>query len=320
LRSVKDIRRSPRKMKAVFVLILAAIISGVVADIPDWCYDQKEVETRSKNADSTKRCEFYTACLEAKYNCNSGAEASRYPVDYGLKYCVKFGQKSFQSQKGRDWRDATLTCLQASFFKGGYMEKGTNKGNCQALTDYEFGEHARCYTQPGASICELARPSPSDGGLLGRAEDAASIALTVDGKDLMSVRSGKQILQVLGTCSDQILKYTWDKMKSAGHFLADEAGKLYDAAASGLKKAGQKIVQGGKWVGNKISDGWNAVTGLFRFKEARRKLHALQKQRHLMAPEHAERLDRLTERMEALAREFEAMEKNNNADELAPNF
>jgi len=285
------------------------------------------VAKRSHDPDANKRCEFYEVCLEPKYNCNAASEADRYPIDYGHKYCVKFGQKSFNSQKGRDWRDKTLECLQVSFLIGGYMGP-TNKGDCHGLTEFEFGEHARCYTQPGASICELARPSISDGGLLARAEDAASIAMTVDGKDLLSIRSGKQILQVLGTCSDQILKYAWTKMKAAGSFLADEAEKAYNAVAQGAKVVGQKIVQGGKavgkgvvqggkWVGNKLSQGWHSIFGLV---EIRAQLQALHAQRHRLSPEHLERLDRLTKRLEALEQVQDAMKKNANMDQLPPNF
>ena len=57
--------------------------------------------------------------------------------------------------------------------------------------------HPTCYTLPCTSICDIRDP-----------RDLTSILFTVEGKDLFSLRSGKQIKDVIAICARQILTFS----------------------------------------------------------------------------------------------------------------
>jgi hypothetical protein len=127
----------------------------------------------------------------------------------------KFADTEFESEKGRKWRDETLVCLQQSL-----VPYTSGQETCESLTRIAFDSHPRCYTQPGASICELTRPSIEE-GITSRAQDIVTISTTVDGSDLLTTRSAEQIGSVMKECLGQIGDYAWDKT-------TDVAREAYD--------------------------------------------------------------------------------------------
>lgn len=147
-----------------------------------------------------------------------------YPINYGKKYCEGFGRANFLSGKARHWLRITRTCLQMVL-----LPKINNRvADCRALTDFAFDSHPACYTQPEASICHLLRPAPEDGGVTARARDIATITTVVDAKDLLTVRSARQIGQVIRTCSSQVADYALDRLGDAYRGTVDWLGRLFN--------------------------------------------------------------------------------------------
>jgi hypothetical protein len=138
----------------------------------------------SCSAPVPRTCAFYADCLEAAMPCG----ASGYALGYGEKYCSRYDVDQGLSPAGLAWRDSVLHCLQEALVP--MLSKATTM-TCDAITTYAFDSHPRCYTQ-GPSICFL---PPSD---------AANVIGTIDGKDLFSLRSAKQIATVAATCVEQI--------------------------------------------------------------------------------------------------------------------
>jgi hypothetical protein len=62
---------------------------------------------------------------------------------------------------------------------------------CDAITTFAFDSHPRCYTE-GPSICFLP------------VTDIANVLATIDGQDLLSLRSAKQMASVAATCVEQL--------------------------------------------------------------------------------------------------------------------
>jgi len=198
------------------------------ADVPEWCRDANQVKAHARAGlaagSSSQTCEFYRICVEPIYGCgNAPGDEQTYPENYGKKYCTKFADHSWASGKGRTWRDQTLQCLQASLVP--WVQ--SRKGNCEALTTFAFDSHVPCYTQPGASICELMRPSPSDGGITARGEDLLKIARTPDGSDLLTRRSARQMAGVVEECAGQVTNYAVDTI---GDAVGEAAETAYDWA------------------------------------------------------------------------------------------
>src|SRR5690606_3587160 len=91
-------------------------------------------------------CDFYTTCLESKYQCGE----SGYPVGYGAHYCTKFSaNKSTFSTKGAKWIDDTMLCLQQTLVP----EATTIDSNCGAIRVKAFESHSNCYIENG--LCTL---------------------------------------------------------------------------------------------------------------------------------------------------------------------
>jgi hypothetical protein len=131
-----------------------------------------------------RTCAFYADCLEARMPCGPGG----YALGYGEKYCSRYDVDHHLSPEGLAWRDSVLHCLQESLVP---VLAGAATMTCDALTTFAFDSHPRCYTE-GPSICFL---PPSD---------VADVIGTIDGKDLLSLRSAKQIGTVAATCIEQI--------------------------------------------------------------------------------------------------------------------
>jgi hypothetical protein len=131
-----------------------------------------------------RTCAFYSACLEVQQPCG----ADGYALGYGEKYCSRFDVDDTFSPQGIAWRDAVLHCLQLALVPE--LPKA-DAMTCDDLTDFAFDSHPRCYTE-GPSICFLP------------VSDVTNILGTIDGKDLLSLRSAKQMATVAATCVEQI--------------------------------------------------------------------------------------------------------------------
>jgi hypothetical protein len=138
----------------------------------------------SCDAPVARTCAFYSACLEAAKPCGE----SGYAIGYGEKYCSRYDVDTRFSLQGLAWRDAVLHCLQVSLVAE-LPKVGTM--TCDAITTFAFDSHPRCYTE-GPSICFLPF------------SDIANVIGTIDGKDLLSLRSAKQMATVAGTCIAQL--------------------------------------------------------------------------------------------------------------------
>ncbi|MEW5683997.1 MAG: hypothetical protein AB1942_03670 [Pseudomonadota bacterium] len=101
---------------------------------------------------ATPNCNFYTSCMEATCKCGYSSTGG-YALSYGKKYCDKFLAEAGFSAAGRKWRDATLRCLQEKMV----AQLPTNPAQCDCpkLQQAAYDTHVGCYTQPGASICDL---------------------------------------------------------------------------------------------------------------------------------------------------------------------
>ena len=132
----------------------------------------------------SRTCAFYSACLEPAQPCGEPG----YAIGYGEKYCSRYDVDATFSPAGVVWRDAVLHCLQEALVP--LLPKASTM-TCDAITDFAFDSHPRCYTE-GPSICFL---PPSD---------VLNVVSVIDGKDLLSLRSAKQMASVAGTCVDQL--------------------------------------------------------------------------------------------------------------------
>ncbi len=131
-----------------------------------------------------RTCAFYSACLEPAHSCGE----SGYAIGYGEKYCSRYDVDNTFSPAGITWRNAVLHCLQASLVP----ELATASSmTCDAITTFAFDSHPRCYTE-GPSICFL---PPSD---------VLNVVSVIDGQDILSLRSAKQMASVAGTCVEQL--------------------------------------------------------------------------------------------------------------------
>ena len=143
------------------------------------------------NPTATMSCDYYRTCLEPKFQCGD----TGYPIGHGEKYCMKFLALSTTdnpslSLKGILWRNSTLKCLQSELDIG-----VANKlfSNCEQLNDYAFDSHPSCYTLKSASICELPL------------NDWKTIASVPSIHDYVSVKSAKQMISIITSCSQTII-------------------------------------------------------------------------------------------------------------------
>lgn len=124
-------------------------------------------------------CSYYSACLERQQPCGENG----YALGYGEKYCNAFANNAGFSPAGVAWVNGTMLCLQRHL-----AAEPVQSMSCSAITDDAFASHPDCYTQPGASICDL---GPSD---------ALQVLNTISATDLLSSRALKQEAQVVRTC------------------------------------------------------------------------------------------------------------------------
>jgi hypothetical protein len=136
-----------------------------------------------------RTCAFYSACLEAEDPCG----ASGYALGYGEKYCSRYDVDDTFSPEGIVWRNTVLHCLQDALVP----ILGDSSMTCDARTDFAFDSHPGCYTA-NPSICFL---PPSD---------VLNVVSVIDGNDLLSLRSAKQIATVAATCVEQLTGRIFD--------------------------------------------------------------------------------------------------------------
>lgn len=140
-----------------------------------------------------KSCDYYDTCLEQIFPCDEAG----YSLSYGNKYCRKYlslntensESRYLLSPKGEVWRDQTLLCLQQGLHT---QWLGSGFASCEDLSKFAFDSHPKCYTHSTPSFCEL------------KFKDWHIITSTVDGKDLLSLKSIKQMTKVALTCSTQV--------------------------------------------------------------------------------------------------------------------
>ena len=140
--------------------------------------------TASCQAPVERTCAFYSQCLESAFPCGE----SGYAIGYGEKYCSRYDVEAGFSAAGVVWRNAVLHCLQEKLVP---LLEETSTLTCDGVTTFAFDSHPGCYTE-GPSICFL---PPGD---------VYNVVKTIDGQDLLSLRSAKQMAAVAGTCLVQL--------------------------------------------------------------------------------------------------------------------
>lgn len=133
---------------------------------------------------ATPTCDVYASCF-AKY-CSCGG-TSEYFLKYGQKYCLRFLNNESFSAAARQWRDSTLLCLQESIVP--HLDISANpQCDCAAMRGLAYRSHVACYTQKGASICDL------DVG------DVNAIRKVIDLADIFDSEGWKQMHEVARIC------------------------------------------------------------------------------------------------------------------------
>jgi hypothetical protein len=140
--------------------------------------------TSSCQAPVERTCAFYSQCLETAFPCGE----SGYAIGYGEKYCSRYDVEAGFSAAGVVWRNAVLHCLQEKLVP---LLSETSTLTCDGVTTFAFDSHPGCYTA-GPSICFL---PPGD---------VYNVVKTIDGQDILSLRSAKQMAAVAGTCILQL--------------------------------------------------------------------------------------------------------------------
>jgi hypothetical protein len=97
-------------------------------------------------------CGVYSACFERYCPCEKTEFG--YFMRYGKRYCDRFLASTGWSEKGNKWRDKTLLCLQERIVPRLSITDPPSC-DCKVMKDLAFRTHVDCYTQPGASVCEL---------------------------------------------------------------------------------------------------------------------------------------------------------------------
>lgn len=97
-------------------------------------------------------CDVYETCFNRYCRCEgSGFE---YSLSFGKTYCNAFLGESELTPEGKKWRDSTLRCLQEVLVPLIPIEANPSC-NCEELKKFAYGSHVACYTQEGASVCDL---------------------------------------------------------------------------------------------------------------------------------------------------------------------
>lgn len=98
-------------------------------------------------------CGVYESCFADRCHCDNSQY--EYFKSYGEKYCKVFIDLPGLSQKGKEWRNATMKCLQETIVPILPADGKADTCNCQNMQKKAFDSHVQCYTQPSKSICDL---------------------------------------------------------------------------------------------------------------------------------------------------------------------
>jgi hypothetical protein len=159
-----------------------ACVRTVASDVPCDADGETYPDAASCADPVPGNCSFYSACLEPEHACGE----SGYALGYGERYCDAFANDTGFSPAGSAWMESTMICLQRHL--AAMSADAVASMSCTTLTDDAFASHPACYTQPGASICDLA---PSD---------VFVVLHTISASDLFSTRALKQEASVARTC------------------------------------------------------------------------------------------------------------------------
>ena len=139
-------------------------------------------------------CSFYSACLERALPC--GREG--YALGFGEKYCTAFRAAPL-STVGKQWVTRVMGCLQKALVPdilgaGNFAKTTAGSTTCQNVFAKAFDSHPGCYTARESSICFL---PPGD---------LATIMKTIGLAEILTRRTGGQIVSTAGICIGQISK------------------------------------------------------------------------------------------------------------------
>ncbi|CAB4397273.1 unnamed protein product [Rhizophagus irregularis] len=134
---------------------------------------------------SLNSCNFYTDCLEKKFNCGING----YPIRYGSMNCEKFANAINRfSNDGKKWVTKTMLCLQNALVP----VYNNNTITCAEIKSAAFSSHSKCYI---------------DSGLCSIPADWLKIFQIIDIRDI--VESWEVIMQVVQTAEGCAAFYVW---------------------------------------------------------------------------------------------------------------
>lgn len=132
-------------------------------------------------------CDVYKQCF-AKY-CPCTGHKDDYFEAYGLTYCKSFLAAANFSEEGKKWRDKTLVCLQEAIIPKLRITDPPSECACSEMRAFAFDTHVNCYTQEGASICQLPLT------------DVFEVTRIIKIKDAMTPDGRKQTARVSQRCT-----------------------------------------------------------------------------------------------------------------------
>ena len=139
-------------------------------------------------------CSYYGACLERAIPCGDAG----YALGFGEKYCTAFRAAPF-SDAGKKWVTSVMRCLQDALVPdvlgaGAFATSPASKQRCEEVFQTAFDSHPGCYTAPENSICFL---PPAD---------LATVLSTIGLKEILTIRTGSQMLSTAGICIGQLTR------------------------------------------------------------------------------------------------------------------
>lgn len=137
-------------------------------------------------------CSYYAACLERAIPCGKDG----YALGFGEKYCTAFRAAKL-STAGRRWVGRVMGCLQRALVadvvaQGSFATTNAPATKCQEVFGRAFDSHPACYTAKEGSICFL---PPSD---------LAAVLKTIGLRELLTPRTGGQMVTTVGLCIGQL--------------------------------------------------------------------------------------------------------------------
>lgn len=139
-------------------------------------------------------CSYYGACLERAIPCGD----TGYALGFGEKYCTAFRAAPF-SDAGKKWVTGVMRCLQEALVPdvlgaGAFATSPASNERCQEVFQTAFDSHPSCYTAQENSICFL---PPAD---------LATVLSTIGLKEILTLRTGSQMLSTAGICIGQLTR------------------------------------------------------------------------------------------------------------------